>query len=534
MANNVALSLDILAKDKGAKRTLDGIAGSAKGVHTQMAKVAGAFAGGVLAAGTISYLKNSVAAAEESRKIAAITAQVVKTTGGAAKLTAAQVGDLAEKISLKTGVDDEAIQSAQNLLLTFTKVRNEVGKGNDIFTQASQIAVDMGVALKNGPEAGAIQLGKALNDPIKGVTALSRVGVSFTEQQKKQIRTLTESGRVLDAQKIILRELNTEFGGTAAASASASDKLKVSLGNLSETVGEKLLPYVDRFATKLNDDVVPAVSGFLEGMESGTGPGGEFADAMSSVGTALSDAWDVGKPFLTFIADHPKLFTEVALGAAGLAVAAKGLGALKGLPGVGGAAAKVAGKAGVVPVFVTNPGFGGGIDLPGGGGGKGNKLKNAAKSAGKWAGPIGAAASLGNWVGDTMFGEGSVWGPGGGDTREQKERKVREEAEKTRRTLEQQKDTTQAIASYMKTTGASAKQIADAVAGIKNKTVMVDIIGRPGGLLAGGMGASDNMNTSGRGGATTVDMYLDKEKIGRALLEWQATKARQGRRNLPP
>jgi hypothetical protein len=105
------------------------------------------------------------------------------------------VGDLATAISNKTGVDDEAIQSASNLLLTFTKVRNEVGKGNDVFDQATQAAVDMAAVLGGDASSQAKLLGKALNDPIKGLSALSRAGVSFTAEQKEQIKTLRRGGR---------------------------------------------------------------------------------------------------------------------------------------------------------------------------------------------------------------------------------------------------------------------------------------------------------------------------------------------------
>src|SRR5207237_7672973 len=129
-----------------------------------------------------------------------------------------------------------------NLLMTFTGLRNEVGKGNDVFNQATQIATDMGAALGTEPKAAAIQLGKALNDPIKGVSALSRVGVSFTSQQKDQIKTLVKSGDTLGAQKIILGELNKEFGGAAAASATSGEKMSVAFGNFKEQIGTALLP----------------------------------------------------------------------------------------------------------------------------------------------------------------------------------------------------------------------------------------------------------------------------------------------------
>jgi hypothetical protein len=117
----------------------------------------------------------------------------------------------------KSGIDDEAVASGENLLLTFTNIRNEVGKGNDIFDQSTQIMADMSTALGQDMKTSAIQLGKALNNPTKGVSALQRVGVSFTESQKDQIKALQASGKTMEAQKIILKELQGEFGGSAEA-----------------------------------------------------------------------------------------------------------------------------------------------------------------------------------------------------------------------------------------------------------------------------------------------------------------------------
>jgi hypothetical protein len=203
--------------------------------------------------------KGAVAAATESEKVGKQTNAVLKSTGTVAGVTAKHVGDLATAISQKTGVDDEAIQSSENLLLTFTNVRNQVGKGNDVFDRATKTITDMSVALGQDGKSSAIQLGKALNDPVKGVSALARVGVSFTAQQKDQIKTLVKSGKTLDAQKIILREINKEFGGSAAAQAQPLDKLKVAVGNLQEALGGALKPAVDGVATSLNGFAVKAL-----------------------------------------------------------------------------------------------------------------------------------------------------------------------------------------------------------------------------------------------------------------------------------
>src|SRR6185503_5795133 len=105
----------------------------------------------------------------------------------------------------------KVIQGGENLLLTFTNI------GEDVFPSAVKAMNDMAVAMAEGDvsavdlKGSAIQLGKALNDPVKGITALTRVGVTFSDQQKKQIKDFVEQGRVADAQRVILAELEKEF-----------------------------------------------------------------------------------------------------------------------------------------------------------------------------------------------------------------------------------------------------------------------------------------------------------------------------------
>ncbi|WP_028637720.1 phage tail protein [Nocardioides sp. URHA0032] len=214
-------------------------------------KAIGAAAVGLFAVQKVKqFFSGAIDEARESQKVSALTAQVIKSTGGAAGISAKQVGNLANSISLLTGIDDEAVQGAENLLLTFTNLRNEAGKGNDVFNQATKIVTDMSVALDQDLKSSSIQVGKALNDPIKGITALSRVGVSFTQQQKDQIAALVASGNTLKAQKVILGELGREFGGAAAAAATSGDKFKTAFANLQESVGLALLPLLDKLLDK--------------------------------------------------------------------------------------------------------------------------------------------------------------------------------------------------------------------------------------------------------------------------------------------
>jgi hypothetical protein len=211
---------------------------------------AGAFAG-IVTAKTISFLKDSVAEGREAQKVGATTNAILKSTGGVANVTAAGIGKLSNALSVKTGVDDEAIQTGANLLLTFKNVRNEAGKGNKVFDQATAAAVDLSAAGFGSIDSASKMLGKALNDPVKGVTALSRAGVTFTQQQKDQIKTLVKSGDVLGAQKLILGEVQSQVGGVAAASATSGEKLTTTFNNFKESIGTALLPTIDAINGKL-------------------------------------------------------------------------------------------------------------------------------------------------------------------------------------------------------------------------------------------------------------------------------------------
>jgi hypothetical protein len=258
------LEVVIAGDAKGAKDAMGEVESRADSLGSRVGSVLGGAAKvvGVAAiagvAGIGIALKGAWDAAEESAKIGRETERVIKTTGGAAGVTADQVGDLATAISDATGADDELIQSSENLLLTFTNIKNVAGEGNDVFNQATRLSLDMATALGTDASGAAIQLGKALNDPIKGITALSKSGVSFTEQQKDQIKTLVEHGNVLGAQKIILGELSKEFGGAAEAAGTPLDKLKVKIGNFQEAIGAELIPIVNTAVEWISGALAPA------------------------------------------------------------------------------------------------------------------------------------------------------------------------------------------------------------------------------------------------------------------------------------
>lgn len=306
MANDVVVR--VKAEDT-ASPVLKNVEKSATGLGKTLGDV-GKIAAGFLAANVIGsgvskltgFLGESTAAARESIASQAQLAAVIKSTGGAAGLTMKQLTDMSSALEKQSLFEDEAINGAEALLLTFTNI------GKNVFPQATQTVLDMSQALGQDLKSSSVQLGKALNDPIAGITALSRVGVSFTEQQKAQIKALVESGQIQKAQGVILAELTKEFGGSAKAASDAAGKqeiLKDKMNDLKEAIGERLLPIqerlkelqfklVDVIATKL----LPAVDGMV----------GVFRDLARYIGAVVS----TGDPMNDWLSHLPGIVQPAA------------------------------------------------------------------------------------------------------------------------------------------------------------------------------------------------------------------------------
>ncbi len=177
------------------KREVDGIDDSTSKAERGFGKLGAAIGGAVAVGSVVSLGKGAFDAAIESQKIAAQTEAAIKSTGAAAGITADEIGDMATAMSKKNAVDDEAIQTGQNLLLTFTNI----GKAEGIFERTTQASIDMAAAMGTDVKSAAMQLGKALNDPTDGLSKLTRAGVQFTDEQKKQIKAMQDAGNMAGA-----------------------------------------------------------------------------------------------------------------------------------------------------------------------------------------------------------------------------------------------------------------------------------------------------------------------------------------------
>jgi len=205
----------------------------------------------------------SVQAFREQNKAIAQVEAGLKSTAGQVGFTSKELQKMASDLQNKTLFGDEVIlKDATAQLLTFTNISGEN------FARTQQAALDLATRLDGDLKGASIQLGKALNDPVANLSALSRSGIQFSEDQKAVIKSLAETGKLAEAQTLILDELNKQYGGSAEAAAEADGgftQLANSFGDLQEEIGRLLVQYLRPVVDALKNFVQ-----FLQGTSDGT------------------------------------------------------------------------------------------------------------------------------------------------------------------------------------------------------------------------------------------------------------------------
>ena len=226
----------------------------AKGLDRSMMALGGALKGIAAGIGVATVLAKIAAETSDAEYNAAQLNTALRSTRGIARQSAEALNEHAQALARVSVFDDDAITGAQALLLTFTQIRGPV------FRDATKAILDVAQAMGTDLRSATIQVGKALNDPILGMTALSRAGIQFTEAQKEAVKQLVETNRLVDAQRIILGELETQFGGSAAAARNtfggALRALGNELGNLLTLSNDLSTNWLVRFINTLNDAIV--------------------------------------------------------------------------------------------------------------------------------------------------------------------------------------------------------------------------------------------------------------------------------------
>lgn len=267
-ALRVLLSVDSAAYEKGlgeAQKKLNRFSKDMSKLSAKFTDIGAAMTVGVTAP-IAAFGVAAVQAAQQSADAFAQVEAALKSMGGASGKTSEELQAAAKNLQNIAAIDDdEILRKVTANLLTFGNI---VGK---TFDRAQVAIVDLATRLKMDLQSATLLVGKALNDPIKGMVSLGRAGIQLTDSQKALIKSLVAAGRTAEAQAIILGELERQFGGSAKAAADVNPyaRLRVALGELSETIGAQIIPIIQPLVEGLTrmlqgfDRLNPAVAKFV-------------------------------------------------------------------------------------------------------------------------------------------------------------------------------------------------------------------------------------------------------------------------------
>ncbi len=244
--------LEFKQKLQGLKATRAEATKTAKavgGIQKAMAAAGVAVGAGVLVQQMRQAAQASIFQAQQTAQLEA----VLRSTGNAVGLTVSELQAMASEQQRLNNIGDETIQQMQGVLLTFKRI------GGETFPDATQAIIDLSIRMGTDLKSAAIQVGKALDDPARGLDALTRSGVVFSDVQKEMIRGHFAAGEAAKGQAIILEELNSQIGGSGASARNAAGggikAMSLALGDLSEVVGDYLVPALDSFGNALERTV---------------------------------------------------------------------------------------------------------------------------------------------------------------------------------------------------------------------------------------------------------------------------------------
>ncbi|MCP4991550.1 MAG: hypothetical protein GY928_37480 [Colwellia sp.] len=235
--------------------------------------------------GMISQVTEGVEKFNVQQKAEATLEQTLKATEHAAGLTAYEIKNLASELQTYTTYGDEATIASSALLLTFKQI------GEETFPRAQKAILDVSAAMGQDLKSSSIQVGKALNDPIKGMTAMSRVGITFTETQKELVKGFVEANDLASAQGVILTELESQFGGVAEAQAKTFEGINKQLDNYIGDIQEKIGEGFSDEMTKPIQDLLSSLITASPELASLAKSFGSIAGSLISVPTNALTGW---------------------------------------------------------------------------------------------------------------------------------------------------------------------------------------------------------------------------------------------------
>lgn len=261
---------------------IEGATGHVNMLEKSLGSVGGLLTGIGVGLATFKLAEFAHEANEEWEKMEFAMSQVqagIKSTGGAAGLTFEELKKGAEDLSHNLKFTQAEVLGMQSLILTFPSVTK------DTFKDAEMAVLNLATRMGSDAKTGALQLGKALQSPEHGLTALRKAGVNVDELKEK-FKTVTS---LIERQKLIIRELGVEFAGSALAAAEADksfrldktmEENKVVLGEFLDQIKEQMMPALISVANAFKNTIVWVKKNWEE---------------IKRLGIALGEAWVIMK-----------------------------------------------------------------------------------------------------------------------------------------------------------------------------------------------------------------------------------------------
>lgn len=290
------ISADTKNFDKGMKDAQNSANSLSKTFSNLQSTINNVFKFAGIAVGTkalFDFGKKAVSAADDANRHFKMLESTIKVTGASSWTSSKDLENMAKSYAKSTNYSVTEVEKMQTVLLGFKNI------SGDTFKSASDAILDMSSVMGMDLTSAVQTVGKALDDPIKGLDSLRRQGFAFTDEQKEELAQLVKNGEQMKAQQIILNELATTYGGAAQEGQSAFAQFQHSMDEVYETIGNKLMPIVKSFMSllaKLGENIVK----FLNSSEFN-----KFATILAGV---LSKVKDALSNIITYISN---VFTEI-------------------------------------------------------------------------------------------------------------------------------------------------------------------------------------------------------------------------------
>ena len=176
----------------------------------------------------------------------------LRSTHHAIGLTTQDFEEMAKKTA-NAGIigKTDILQNATAKLLMFGNI------GKDNFERVQNAAVDLAVKMDGIKASGesvktaAMMLGKAFEDPVRGMAKLRKSGVMFSDQEEKTIKNMVAMNNVSGAQAFMLSAIEKKVTGTNKALSLTSKGMERmaqnKLGATMVQIGEQLEPMKAEF-----------------------------------------------------------------------------------------------------------------------------------------------------------------------------------------------------------------------------------------------------------------------------------------------